>query len=98
MRVAESSVAEGPCADGAVVLIERPLLAIAAAVARSCPTCAKDAVVALKPLSAGTGSMSEEAGELAGLVRLGQSCRTKFACGRGWLRLLPPHYLVVKPA
>ena len=97
MRVAGSSVAGGPCADGAGVVIERPLLAITAAVARSYPRCAKDAVVALKPLSAGTEPMSEAA-ELARLVWLAQWCRTKFACGRGWLPLLPPHYLAVKPA
>ena len=98
MKVVENSTAREPCADGAVVVIERSLLAVAAAKGRSYPRCARDAIiVALKLLLAGTESMPE-AVELARLARSRQRCRTKFACGRGWPPLLPPHYLVVEPA
>ena len=51
MKVVENSIAREPCADGAVVVIVRSLLAVAAATGRNYPRCARDVItVALKLL------------------------------------------------
>lgn len=68
--VAKNSIAREPCANGAVLAIERSLLAAAVAAGRSYPSCARDAAIAApKPPLARTESMPAVAG-LAGLAQL----------------------------